>query len=68
MEPADAKRRLSAILMSDVAGYSRLMGEDETATVRTLTSLWFFALPSAPGFRTMGQSGTGVVFHRLRQE
>ena len=31
------KRKLSAILSADVAGYSRLMGEDESATVRTLT-------------------------------
>jgi len=31
------KRKLSAILSADVAGYSRLMGEDDSATVRTLT-------------------------------
>jgi adenylate cyclase len=31
-----AKRKLSAILSADVKGYSRLMGEDEIATVRTL--------------------------------
>jgi len=31
------KRRLTVILSADVAGYSRLMGEDEDATVRTLT-------------------------------
>jgi len=31
------KRRLTAILSADVAGYSRLMGEDDDATVRTLT-------------------------------
>jgi adenylate cyclase len=31
-----AKRKLSAILSADVKGYSRLMGEDEVATVRTL--------------------------------
>ena len=29
----DFKRKLSAILSADVAGYSRLMGEDEAATV-----------------------------------
>jgi hypothetical protein len=28
------KRKLSAILSSNVKGYSRLMGEDEEATVR----------------------------------
>jgi adenylate cyclase len=31
-----AKRKLSAILSADVKGYSRLMGEDELATVKTL--------------------------------
>ena len=32
------KRKLTAILSADVKGYSRLMGEDEEATIRTLTS------------------------------
>lgn len=32
------KRKLAAILSADVEGYSRLMGEDEEATVRTLTA------------------------------
>jgi class 3 adenylate cyclase len=31
------ERKLAAILSADVAGYSRLMAEDEEATVRTLT-------------------------------
>ena len=31
------KRKLTAILSADVEGYSRLMDEDEEATVRTLT-------------------------------
>jgi len=30
------KRRLMAILSADVEGYSRLMREDEEATIRTL--------------------------------
>jgi adenylate cyclase len=30
------KRKLTAVLSADVAGYSRLMAEDETATVKTL--------------------------------
>jgi adenylate cyclase len=30
------ERKLAAILSADVAGYSRLMGEDEAATIRTL--------------------------------
>ena len=30
------KRKLTAIISADVAGYSRLMGEDESSTVKTL--------------------------------
>ena len=30
------KRKISAILSADVAGYSRLMEDDESATVSTL--------------------------------
>ncbi len=30
------KRKLTTIFSADVAGYSRLMGEDEAATVRTI--------------------------------
>ena len=37
MAPQSFERRLTAILSADVAGYSRLMGEDDDATVRTLT-------------------------------
>src|SRR6266849_134268 len=32
------ERKLAAILSADVKGYSRLMGEDEVATIRTLTT------------------------------
>jgi adenylate cyclase len=32
------KRKLTAILSADVKGYSRLMGEDEESTVRTITA------------------------------
>ncbi len=32
------ERKLTAILSADVEGYSRLMGEDEEATIRTLTT------------------------------
>jgi len=37
MPPEDLERKLTAILSADVAGYSRLMGDDEEATIRTLT-------------------------------
>jgi hypothetical protein len=33
------ERKLAAIFSTDVKGYSRLMGEDEEATIRTLTAL-----------------------------
>ena len=38
MVKAGFKRKLTAILSADVEGYSRLMGEDEETTVRTLTT------------------------------
>jgi len=37
MDERPAERKLAAILSADVEGYSRLMGDDELATVRTLT-------------------------------
>ena len=36
MEPSESDRRLAAILMADVVGYSRMMGADEGSTVATL--------------------------------
>ena len=36
MNTQDFKRKLTAVFSADVAGYSRLMGEDEAATVETL--------------------------------
>ena len=36
MDSAESKRRLATILAADVAGYSKLMAQDEEATVRTL--------------------------------
>jgi adenylate cyclase len=38
MATEDFKRKLTAIFSADVAGYSRLMGEDEAATVKTLAN------------------------------
>ncbi|MBT8367887.1 MAG: hypothetical protein KJP23_24600, partial [Deltaproteobacteria bacterium] len=34
----DYKRKLTAILSADAAGYSRLMADDEAATVKTIAS------------------------------
>jgi len=36
MDPQNVKRKLTAILSADVKGYSRLMGEDDVATVQAL--------------------------------
>lgn len=38
VEPTSVERKLAAILCADVAGYSRLMGADEEATLRTLNA------------------------------
>jgi class 3 adenylate cyclase len=38
MVTQEVKRKLTAILSADVKGYSRLMGEDEEATLRTLNT------------------------------
>ena len=38
MTTQEIKRKLTAILSADVKGYSRLMGEDEKGTVRTLSA------------------------------
>jgi len=37
MSPQEFERKLTGILSADVVGYSRLMGENDDATVRTLT-------------------------------
>lgn len=38
MPPQDLRRKLAAMLSADVAGCSRLMGDDEAAKIRSLTS------------------------------
>ena len=38
MTTQEVKRKLTAILSADVKGYSRLMGEDEEWTLRTLNT------------------------------
>ena len=38
MTTQEVKRKLTAILSADVKGYSRLMGEDEVGTIRTLNA------------------------------
>jgi len=38
LETQEVKRKLAAILSADVKGYSRLMGDDEKGTIRTLNT------------------------------
>ena len=38
MAAEDFKRKLTAVMSADVAGYSRLMAEDEAATVKTIAT------------------------------
>ena len=39
MDSPEVKRKLAAILYADVAGYSRLMGDDEEAPLKTLNTI-----------------------------
>ncbi len=38
MEPTGTKRKLAAILMADVVGYSRLMGRDQDDTIERINA------------------------------
>jgi class 3 adenylate cyclase/pimeloyl-ACP methyl ester carboxylesterase len=57
------KRRLAAILAADIAGYSRLMGEDEAATVRDLKGHQAAVLPMVGryGGRIIDTAGDGIL-------
>ena len=57
------KRRLAAILAADISGYSRLMGEDEAATVRDLKGHQAAILPLVGryGGRIIDTAGDGVL-------
>src|SRR6266481_1783037 len=57
------RRRLAAILAADVAGYSRLMGLDETGTARALREHRAAADPlvAAHGGRIVKTTGDGVL-------
>jgi adenylate cyclase len=58
-----ATRRLAAILAADVAGYSRLMGEDEAGTARALREHRIAADPlvAQHGGRIVKTTGDGVL-------
>src|SRR6266480_7879089 len=57
------ERRLSAILAADIAGYSALMGVDETRTVRDLKGHQAVVLPMIGEFggRIIDTAGDGIL-------
>ena len=57
------ERRLAAILAADIAGYSRLMGDDETATVHALKGHQAVVLPlvGRHGGRVIDTAGDGIL-------
>src|ERR1043166_9912285 len=57
--PVGMERRLAAILSADVQGYSRLMYEDETATIRTLTAYRGLMGPLIRQYRGRGVADPG---------
>src|SRR6516225_6801196 len=62
--PVQVERRLSAILAADVAGYSRLMHNDEEATHTKLTALLTDAVVPAigkHGGRIVKNTGDGFL-------
>jgi TolB-like protein/class 3 adenylate cyclase len=63
MEASPVNRRLAAILSADIAGYSRLVAEDEEATLRTLAAYRaaIADLVVEHGGRIFGTAGDSVV-------
>ena len=62
--PDRVERRLSAILVADVTGYSRLMHQDEEATHAKLTALLMEAVHPAiadHGGRIVKNTGDGLL-------
>ncbi len=68
--PRDIRRKLTAVLSADVAGYSRLMGDDEEATLRALLAcralisdvidLWDGRVVSTPGDAVLAEFNSVV--------
>ncbi len=63
MDEAGATRKLAAILVADAAGFSRLMGEDEAATVQALNAsrALFREHVRAHGGRLVDTAGDSVL-------
>jgi adenylate cyclase len=61
-----AARRLAAILAADIAGYSRLMGEDEAGTAEAVRERREAATPIVRGFGgSLPWRDRGASPHRL---
>jgi TolB-like protein/class 3 adenylate cyclase/cytochrome c-type biogenesis protein CcmH/NrfG len=62
-EQLSTPRRLAAILAADIAGYSRIMHEDEAATVRDLKAHQSVVLPlvARHGGRIIDTAGDGLM-------
>jgi TolB-like protein/class 3 adenylate cyclase/Flp pilus assembly protein TadD len=62
-EEPSIRRRLAAILAADIAGYSRLMGQDEAATVRDLKGHQAVILPlvGRHGGRIIDTAGDAIL-------
>jgi class 3 adenylate cyclase/alpha-beta hydrolase superfamily lysophospholipase len=62
-EDPSIKRKLVAILAADIAGYSRLMGEDDAATVQALKGHQAAILPliARYGGRIIDTAGDGIL-------
>ena len=62
-ENVRVQRRLAAILSADVAGYSRLMGDNEVATIRTLSEYRaaISAIVAAHGGRIVDMPGDNLL-------
>jgi adenylate cyclase len=63
MENESVSRRLAAILAADIAGYSKLMGADEVATVAALKAHQTAIVPliAAAGGRVVDLAGDGIL-------
>ena len=63
MHTDNFQRKLTAILSADVVGYSRLMGEDEEATVRTLNKYkeMIFGLIGSQNGRLVDSPGDNLL-------
>ncbi len=68
-DTSSTSRRLAAILAADIAGYSRLMGEDEAATVRDLKAHQAAVLPLVGRYVTsMEMTGMSLSIIKLDDE